>query len=684
MVKKEISGRKWFGFVSAMVFITNLAIFLNLSVGLSISFLMFFGLLLNDSSLALGYKTPLSTVPLLIWFNFAAIALILVVYRMNKNIVFSLPNFNLNASEKAFLIVPILFPALSIFGMHVMNTTDNNIILMFLLFLIPIYVTFVCFFNHKFPKRLYPVVIFSISISLLLIARLRSNYIVGVDIHEEYYFFWTTLDNLHWCVWGHSTLDACLSISLLPAIYQSILNVSPESLFRILHSLIYSISPLVIYIISNRYIKEPYAFLASCFFMFQPVFFQISYNARTDTAVLFFALAMMTLFNDKIDPLKKRILFIIFMGSCMISHYSTTYIFFFIVLGTFIGMEILSKKYTFKKVVNLTTVILFFSLIFFWYSQVTEVAFNAGVDHIGNTVSNLNKFFVEEMKGGSMQTLVGRDIMEKGIPHKIQFVFTWLTFALIGIGIVTLIRRYKEMSFSELKFKKPDFLKDKFEVGYFMVALACVGLLVAMIALPYLSTGYSVRLYPVAITILSVFFVIGGITLSKNISLKKKALSKKQKEGGKENADIRAYLVILLVLIPYFFGVTGVTYQMFGYPRQIALNSGGEQDYLFVHDQESYGAKWLGGYAAEPQTIYADFYGNRRLVSQGKITPSLIDHCWFSNPGRIDNYIYLTHQNVVKGELVNRRSEVFNMTDYQDLFNEKNEIYDSGCSKIYR
>ena len=61
-----------------------------LSVGLSISFLMFFGLLLNNSSLAFGYETPLSTVPLLICFNFAAILLSFIAYRVNKDIVFSL------------------------------------------------------------------------------------------------------------------------------------------------------------------------------------------------------------------------------------------------------------------------------------------------------------------------------------------------------------------------------------------------------------------------------------------------------------------------------------------------------------------------------------------------------------------------------------------------------------------
>jgi uncharacterized membrane protein len=180
---------------------------------------------------------------------------------------------------------------LSIFGMHVMNTRDNNIILIFLLFLIPTYVVTVCFFNHKFPKRIYPVVIFSISISLLLLMSLRSNHILGIDTHMEYYLFQTTLDNLHWHVgiMGNA-LDACLSISLLPTIYQSILNVSAEFLFKVLYSLIYSVSPLIIYILSKKYIGESYAFLVSFFFMSQLDFFWTPLHARTHTAILFFAL----------------------------------------------------------------------------------------------------------------------------------------------------------------------------------------------------------------------------------------------------------------------------------------------------------------------------------------------------------------------------------------------------------
>lgn len=257
-----------------------------LLVGLSISFLMFFGLLINNLSLSLGYRTPLSAIFLLVSFNLAFIVLAIIGYKTNKEPIFSLPNLNLDLSEKAFLIVPILFPALSIFGMHVMHTTDNNIILIILLFLIPAYVIFLCFFNQKFPKRLYPIVIYLISISLLLLWSLISNHIVGIDTHSEYYFFRTTLNNMYWSVFGHSTLDACLSISLLPTVYQSILNISSEFLFKILYSSLYSISPLVIYILSKKYIGEFYAFLTSCFFMFQHSFLFTAMNARTSLALL--------------------------------------------------------------------------------------------------------------------------------------------------------------------------------------------------------------------------------------------------------------------------------------------------------------------------------------------------------------------------------------------------------------
>jgi uncharacterized membrane protein len=450
----------------------------------------------------------------------------------------------------------------------------------------------------------------------------------------------------------------------------------------------------VIYVISKKYVGEKYAFLASCFFMFQGVFLWTEYNARTNIAVLFFALAMMVLFSDKIDPLKKRLLFIVFMASCIVSHYSTSYIFFFIMLGAFMGMEILSKKYTAKKVVSLTIIVLFFAFIFFWYSQVTETAFDTGVSYAKKTLISLNMFFIAESRRDNVQVMFGKDIRQEAIPRKIEFMLTWLSFAFIAIGVITVIRRYKEMSFPELNFKKPDFLKNKFEVSYVMIALACAGMLVAIVALPFISKVYGMeRLYAVAITILSVFFVIGGITLSKHFFFFKKKTGAKRKpwffgkvffskEGferkntsqqTQNTSEVRAYLVILLVLIPHFFCVTGVTSQMFGVRNAIILNSEGEQyDMYYVHDQESYGAKWLKSNADEKTKIYADFYGNRRLASQGRIASVIPNfygsYHWISAPEKINGYIYLRYSNILNEKMTGL---IYNMTDYLDTFTKK-------------
>jgi uncharacterized membrane protein len=518
-----------------------------------------------------------------------------------------------------------------------------------------------------------------------------------MDVHSEYYFFRRTLDNLHWSVSGHSPLDACLTISLLPTIYQSILGIPSEFLYKTIPSVLCSVFPLVIYVISKKYIGEFYAFLASMYFMSNNSFLWTEYNARAITAMLFFAFAMMTLFNDRIEPLKKRMLFIVFMASCMVSHYSSTYTFFFVMLATCVGIEMLSKKYTFKKVVGLTTVILFFAFIFFWYSQVTEAAFNSGVNFVEKTFNTLFNFAAIEARSRPAQTLLGEGIMQANIVTKIHWVLTWITFAFIGIGVATLIRKYKEMSFPELNFKKPDFLKDKFEVVYFVLVLACSGLLVAILVIPHLSKGYGLgRAYPLASTLLSVFFVIGAIIISKYFfffTKRKHVLKKKtksftkrshyQRNNGKNRSQVWAYVIILLVLIPYFLCVTGAMYNIFGVPRDITLNSEGEQyDGMYIHDQESYGAKWLGKYMQTNSRIYTDHHGGSRVVSQTKIT-SIIDYWSLVEHKKISGYIYLRYYNVINEKLIGEPN-VYNMTEYLDIFDEKNRIYANGGSEIYR
>ena len=649
-------------------------------MGLSLSFYLFFGILLNNILISIGYKTPLQYMTILAALNISILTLLIIDEKYGQKLVLTKLNLNLKMPEKAFLVIPIAFPALSIFGMHIMNIACNNNLIIYLLILIPLYIIMLFTFYNHISSRLYAVLIYLISISLLLLLPLRSNHMIGVDVHTEYYHFLITCEKMHWSIIENSTLDSCISISLIPCIFNSIYNISSEHFFKILYPLVYSISPLVIYSISRRYIEDSYAFLASCFYMFQPAFLWVEYNPRTSFATLFFTLIIMILFSNKIDLLQKKILFIIFFFSCVLSHYSTTYIIALIFLGTFIGFNFIAIKHRLSGQLNLNLLILFLSFMFLWYSQITNIAFAKGLEFVEKTFLKLNMLFIEELRGQPAQALLGEGF-ERGMPYKIQFAFIWITFIYLAIGIAFSIIKYKEVSFPELKFKKHIFLKEKFETEYWLIAIICSAIAILTIALPFVSLGYGIeRAYLVLITTLSVFFIIGGISLSR-IPFKKGNLRKRPQHR-------RAFFFILIALIPYFICITGVTHQYFGEPYQIILNSKGRQyDNLFIHDQESYSSKWIKNFGDDSK-IYTDFYGKFRLISQAVIAPNRINNYNLCNDLETNGYIYLRYYNVIDKKLLHYQfdlgEKIKNLIDIKNPFKMKNNIYCNGGSEVYK
>jgi uncharacterized membrane protein len=397
--------------------------------------------------------------------------------------------------------------------------------------------------------------------------------------------------------------------------------------------------------------------------MFQGIFIWTEYNARTNLAILFFALVVFVLFYDGMTHLQKRFLFILFTASCVISHYSTTYIFFGLVFLSFLIIQLLSTNYRLQKPITPTYIILFFALIFLWYSLLTGEAFNSGVHFIESIFFELNDFFVASSRDASALSVLGSGIGQKGIPHKIEFVLTWIIFSLIAMGISTLITDYKKMSFPEIFIEKSEFLKQKIDVTYSIFSTICVFLLIIMVALPFVSKGYGMeRLYEFAITTLSLFFIIGVIILAKYVKTKPS-------------------IIIIIVLIVYFFSVTGITYNIFGVHRSILLNSDGEQyDAYYVHDQERAGAKWLKIYN-EPRIVNTDFFGKRILLSQATYPRDLIDDDTPFNFNTINGSVFLRYYNLNYGVLQDIDGNTYNLSDITPL-QKSNLIYNNGGSEV--
>lgn len=671
-----------------------------LSVGLSVSFLMFAGFLINSLYPLFGYDTPLSTSSLVLSFSVIILILAFIAslsYHIPLLAELSIPK--LEPREKAFLLIPAFFPSLSILGMHLMNVAGNNTILMALLLLIPAHAVFIALKRNQVPERIYPLMIFLISTSLVLMRSLRSNHIIGIDVHSEYYLFQQTFHNGLWQILMKNPLDSCLSISILPTAYQSFLNIDPEYIFKIVYPLLFSFVPLIVYIISKKYISSFYAFLASLFFMSQSTFLWAGGNPRTTVAINFFSLSIMVLFLRGPEKSAKLLLFIIFAISCIVSHYATTYIFFFILFLTWLSMHILNRIFSSKRrpalnnnplscpesqaaglknpqssrelTVTYGIVILFFMVLFLWYSQVTETAFGSGVYFITTTIRSLQDFFILESRGENIVEAFGGGLGFKSFPQKVTFVSSWLSIAFIAFGILTtLIRHRNEVALpSEDEVHMPCFLSQKLDAEFFIFALVCSTILMVAVALPFLAKGYGIdRAYSQMMIVLSPFFIIGGIKVARTLRMRQR------------------YLVVLAVLIPIIMCNTGIMNQLFGNFQEIALNSKGPiYDLMFVHDQEGCCAKWIKYNVDAGAKIYADYFGRFSLMSQGMIRSSIYNPSFIEDTTTIGNgYIFLRYINVIDKKLLQGDSKWNNLAEYDHLFFDKDEIYNNGGSQVWR
>ena len=166
------------------------------SVGLSLSFLMLVGYLMNQlGSLAIISK-PLSTEYLTIVINIVVATLCVVNYFRNRNDVFSFKTEALRTlSQSMFYLV---LPILSVIGVFMVVSFSDNVFLMAVMILIAIVFVSVSF-SQKSSSH-YPAIVFSIALALLLSITLATKYIYGSDIALEYNVFRQTqsLSSLDW------------------------------------------------------------------------------------------------------------------------------------------------------------------------------------------------------------------------------------------------------------------------------------------------------------------------------------------------------------------------------------------------------------------------------------------------------------------------------------------------------
>ncbi len=399
---------------------------------------------------------------------------------------------------------------------------------------------------------------------------------------------------------------------------------------------------------------------------------------RQMIAELFFVLLLFLFLDEKIDKRPKAILFIIFTLGLTVSHYSTSYVYLYILTFAWILTVLLKKKTGITKFhVGFT-----FAAIFSWayFSADSSLLKDIVTFFTSRYNALINDFFSSNARQSDVLNAVGLGGAAESLGHAIGRNANYIAevFLIVGFLAVILLRKRIGKNYP-------------FQRNYLPIAFASITLLLMSMVLPFFASALNVsRIYHLVLFVLAPFFVIGGLFLFK--------IPGKIIKRFRKNANIEMFAIILVtvVLISYFSFNIGFVYEATGdVPFSTALSMKRMQSMSdpsilyskYVTDSEVNSAQWLSSYAST-NTIFCDYDSRMHvLASYGRIDrddSSRVDFMYNqTQPIPVGSYIYLRRLNVVYGEMTSLIG-IWNLSDVNGFLQKQNLVFSNGESLIYQ
>jgi len=676
-VARPIIGFVYFTFVPGFIIIKLLKMtklnFLEtvlLSAGFSIAFVMLFGLFINSFLPLLNIARPLSVVPLTVLFSAAVVIGAFAAFLRNADT--RIFNFKISTPYLLLIILLISIPILSIVGAIFANVYNNNLILLIMILLIALVFAFFAIFRELSFSQLYPFILFIIAISLLFHFSLISNYVHGPDSSAEYFVMSNTQTNAIWnplgpylnnAYWGR--LNSMLSLTILPTIYSTVLNIDLTSTYQIIFPLLFSLVPLVLYQIWQTYIGKKYAFVAGFLLIAEPTFYtEMLSLTRQMIGELFFVLLFFVLLKKDMKKLDRMLCFALFSFGLVVSHYALAEIFLYFIGLTYVVILVFDRfsKRRINTNISITMILLFGVIMFFWYIFTSGSAVFSSFLTFGQSVINQLSDFANPASRGSTVLLGLGLTAPPTIWNSISRIFAYLTEGLIVIGFIWLFVKR---------------VRTNYDSTYTILTSLSIVLLAALLLVPGLASTLNMsRFYHILLFFLAPLCVLGAVAISRVIS---KFVYPFKKE-------ILASLLLAIVLTAYFLFQTGFVYELTGSPSDslplnvdrlgpnLALN------YAVVNEQDVVGAQWFSQYAGGGSSqVWAG--DQTPLIGYGAINDNRLSALSNVTEPNEGDFVYLgtlnTRYGVVVGENVWNTSSIL-----EPFLPFSNNIYSSNDCQI--
>lgn len=690
------------------------------SFGLGILVLMISGLLANQILPLFGVVRPLEFWwSLGAWSNVTAIIIALGILRNKSPLKFKkwLPQ-NISRHVWVLVVVSLLLLSISVAGAFRLNNGGDGLFAMIALGIATGLIIYTFLLRRRLPEGILVWLIFSMSLTILLMTSLRGWDIMGHDIEREFRVF--TLTHMHG-LWNigldRDPYNACLSITILPEILSRLMDVSGLVIFKVVLQIVFAACPAVIYVLLRHYMPKLAALTGCLLFICYPTFINDSAMlTRQGVAYLFFALALLVLINKTQDA-KYKILFVLCSMGAILSHYSTAYMFVALFAVAVLCKLLVTWWRSYrrkplpqairKSVLSPFFAIFLFALTFAWYTQVTETSSGLFVT-IKKSLSNIPEVFSSDNRSSDTSTALlfasnktQADLYQSYLTNtqprteadatkNLQYIPTLVDDSLpltllgekarsIGIDpsiITTLRQNFAKVlqvlavlgvlyaTYRLLRRKRP----DTFGTDFTCLGLAGIALLALLVVLPVLSINYGVlRAFQQALIFLLLPMMLLLVEVGRRINLR--AITVISTTG-----------IVLLFLL-----FTGMFAQLLGgVSPSLSMNNQGLYYGLYAApeaDARSYA--WMKAHIGRNQDVrVANF--NRALMHDPKypftrsgILPSQIES---------NTYVYLDQAQVETQKVyAYYESSPLIMTFPLDYYDQsKNLIYSTASTRVYR
>jgi uncharacterized membrane protein len=386
-----------------------------------------------------------------------------------------------------------------------------------------------------------------------------TNFLVGTDIHREYYYSSLTYAK-GWDPSESAFYNTSLASSLLVPYLAKVFNISLYVIYKGLIPILLALVPVVLFHLFKGQFKEKMAFLSCIFFVSIPTYLvELTGISKQQFSELFFALTLFLLVLPWKAQLKYPLILLCLILT-ILAHYTLGALLMALLLG-FILITFFLKNRTAK--LKYLVLILLVGLVIYggYYSQVADGRVLATAGKLLKNFTGISTSLLytdmdlgsewggkwepsgaewgpmyssngtaNELTGTAVFTQVsltkvalGLDFFQASDWGKVFRIFQLATEALLILGCLILFRMRKKLS--------PEYLA---------LCLVSAAMMAVIIIIPGASaTMNATRFYNIALLTLAPAFVLGGLAVLK-----------------------KPWLLVALVMIPYLLFTSGFIFEV--------------------------------------------------------------------------------------------------------------------------